>query len=680
MSISNLRLKRCLVFHGCCMFRELAYLIIYLTIMGSVCHIGVVFVIAYSCIGIWHNYVESTEILDNVLQKMSPIDRPSCKPGVVPSSARVFTTLRLQNLRRRFAKEDIEAYIIPSGDAHQSLFTSKYDARLQFISGFSGSAGRAVVFPDRAALWTDGRYHLQAENELDCNWILMKKGKVGVPTVEEYVIAIMKLLSRKQVGASSFITGNRKSWEDKIMDMHVAMEKKKVDVMIITALDEIAWLFNLRATDVPFNPFFFSYATVKRTNNETRLYIIDHIRKLTEIPTDNETTKTLSSQLNTGADGLCSHSTELCVQVKEYNNAQLFTDIDAYVTNISSDNKIWISPKCSQAIYSKIPEAKRYKALTPVAVQKSQKNKVETQGMINSNIRDAVALIKFAAKLEEEIKNGKKWTEMEAADELTRYRSKQMYYRSRSFEVISASGPNAAIIHYFPTNATNRVIAPDDMYLLDSGGQYLDGTTDVTRTFHFGIPTQYEKVRREIDAVARRHLWDVGLRYRHGTGHGIGAYLSVHEGPGAIAYRRNEYDLDSPLKENHFYSDEPGYYEAGKFGIRLENIMYVKNATDIEYYFPGAKFLEFETITLVPYEPKLIVYELLTDLQIGWLNKYLKKTWTTISPLVKNDNRAFKWLNERVKTITITNTGSFFVADISVLIVTFYAIYYLLDS
>lgn len=240
------------------------------------------------------------------------------------------------------------------------------------------------------------------------------------------------------------------------------------------------------------------------------------------------------------------------------------------------------------------------------------------------------------------------------------------------------------------------------MYLLDSGGQYLDGTTDVTRTFHFGIPTQYEKecytrvlmghidlarlqwpsgvYGREIDAVARRHLWDVGLRYRHGTGHGIGAYLSVHEGPGAIAYRRNEYDLDSPLKENHFYSDEPGYYEAGKFGIRLENIMYVKNATDIEYYFPGAKFLEFETITLVPYEPKLIVYELMTDLQIGWLNKYLKKTWTTISPLVKNDNRAYKWLNERVKTITITNTGSFFVADISVFIVTFYAIYYLLDS
>ncbi|KAJ8314761.1 hypothetical protein KUTeg_006911 [Tegillarca granosa] len=507
MSISNLRLKRCLVFHGCCMFRELAYLIIYLTIMGSVCHIGVVFVIAYSCIEIWHNYVESTEILDNVLQKMSPIDRPSCKPGVVPSSARVFTTLRLQNLRRRFAKEDIEAYIIPSGDAHQSLFTSKYDARLQFISGFSGSAG-----------------------------------KVGVPTVEEYVIAIMKLLSRKQVGASSFITGNNK-WKK----MNEKFEKGNV--------------------------------TFKAVINE----LVDTIWS-----TENGRPKQPSSTIN--------------------------------ALPMKFAGKSWEDKIMDMHVAMEKKKAKKYKALTPVAVQKSQKNKVETQGMINSNIRDAVALIKFAAKLEEEIKNGKKWTEMEAADELTRYRYKQM-----------------------------------------------DGTTDVTRTFHFGIPTQYEK--ECYTRVLMGHIDLARLQWPSGV-----------YGPGAIAYRRNEYDLDSPLKENHFYSDEPGYYEAGKFGIRLENIMYVKNATDIEYYFPGAKFLEFETITLVPYEPKLIIYELLTDLQIGWLNNYLKKTWTTISPLVKDDNRAYKWLNERIKTITITNTGTFLVADISVFIVTFHAIYYLLDS
>lgn len=257
-----------------------------------------------------------------------------------------------------------------------------------------------------------------------------------------------------------------------------------------------------------------------------------------------------------------------------------------------------------------------------------------------------------------------------------------MFNRGISFESISSSGPNGAVIHYAPSKATDRQITTSDIYLLDSGGQYLDGTTDVTRTFHFGMPTEFEKecytrvllghidlanVRwpnylygRSLDVLARRPLWKVGLRYRHGTGHGIGSYLSVHEGPGFISVSSSRFDRDSRLDEGQFFSDEPGYYEDGKFGIRHESIVMVKKSEDkdLKYSFPDTTFLEFEDITLVPFEPHLIQYDLLNDEQIEWLNNYNKQIEQKVRPHLKDDAEAYKWLMKRVKVINKTGVSA----------------------
>ncbi|CAC5392510.1 pepP [Mytilus coruscus] len=251
--------------------------------------------------------------------------------------------------------------------------------------------------------------------------------------------------------------------------------------------------------------------------------------------------------------------------------------------------------------------------------------------------------------------------------------------RGLSFPSISGSGPNGAVIHYFPTPATDRKLSVNEMYLLDSGGQYLDGTTDVTRTFHFGTPTAYQKecytrvlmgqvdlarilfpntlYGREIDAIARRPLWDVGLEYRHGTGHGIGSYLSVHEGPGRISLSHASFASDEKLDEFMFFSDEPGYYEANEFGIRLENIVMVTEA-QTKYQFMNSTFLTFETVTLVPYEPNLIDYDLLSPEQIKWINMYHSKVQKEIGPLVSSDPVASEWLSSRTQTVIgRTNMG-----------------------
>ncbi|ESO89364.1 hypothetical protein LOTGIDRAFT_177452 [Lottia gigantea] len=501
---------------------------------------------------------------------------------------------------------DVDVYIIPSEDAHQSEYPPSYDKRRTYISGLSGSAGRAVVTQSKAALWTDGRYYLQAEDELDCNWILMKQSVEGVPSITEWLLTELKNSPSKKVGASPFLmssnswskyveafknsgitmksvpndlidaiwTSDRpekpdspinalpldfsgKSWQNKIEELRQDMTDKSADAFIVTSLDETAWLFNMRANDILYNPFVVSYAIVE-------------------------------------------------------------------MDKISTEKKIWVTLLSSQGIFEAIPE-----------------------------IRDAVALIKFMAKLEREVKEGKHWTEVSAAVDLKKYRAAEEFSRGLSFPSISGSGSNGAIIHYTASNATDKKITTEEMYLLDSGGQYLDGTTDVTRTFHFGTPTAYEKecytrvlmghidlamlkwprglYGRDIDAVARKPLWDVGLIYRHGTGHGIGAYLSVHEGPGRISIAHAVNPNDEPLDEHMFFSDEPGYYEDGKFGIRLETIVMVEKK-ETKYDFPDTQMLGFTEITLVPYEPNLINFDMLSEEQVGWLNAYHVRVEKEVGP------------------------------------------------
>ncbi|KAL3884061.1 hypothetical protein ACJMK2_030284 [Sinanodonta woodiana] len=642
---------------------------------------------------------ERTKRSTNDSTTLKPGNWQSCMDGTTPNT-RVDTSERLQRLRSLLFTGNIQAYIIPAEDAHQSEYPSDYDKRRQYISGFSGSAGTAVVtgqLYNKSALWTDGRYFLQAEAELDCNWILMRQGESGVPTITEWLLTVLPANSK--VGVSPFLISSSqwksysdamqksnislhgvnselidqiwttgrpampstainaltmqfagRSWQDKISDMRAKMAEQEVDLMIITGLDETAWLFNLRASDISYNPFFMSYAIIDRISNTTSLYIVGKDTKLTRTPNDTATNVTLYVHLNTGANGSCQGSSGACIEVKEYDNTDIIRDVEAAVI---MSNKVWVSRSCNYAIFSLIPETKVYQANTPVTLMKARKNKDEVEGMKRAHIRDAVALISFLAKLEKEVKQGVSWTELSAAEDLETYRRKQEYNRGLSFDSISGSGSNGAIIHYSVTNATNKAITTKEMYLLDSGGQYLDGTTDVTRTFHFGTPTEFEKecytrvlmghinlflakwpkglYGREIDAFARGPLWDVGLVYRHGTGHGIGMYLSVHE--------------------------EPGYYQPDKFGIRIENIVMV-TSVNTTHKMEGQNFLGFEHITLVPYEPNLIDVSMLSDKHIEYLNSYHKLIQERVGKELKNQqlNEAYDWM--MLKTATIISNGN----------------------
>ncbi|KAK3597295.1 hypothetical protein CHS0354_010927 [Potamilus streckersoni] len=648
---------------------------------------------------------------------LEPGNWENCKTGTTLPT-RVNTSERVRSLRNLFAGIQIQAYIIPSEDAHQSEYPSDYDKRRQYISGFSGSAGMAVVTNNLSALWTDGRYFIQAEAELDCNWILMRQGETGVQTTTEWLRSV--LTANSKVGISPFLISSSRwksysddlqkynislskvnselidqiwttmrppmpstvinalsmqfagrSWQDKINDIHTKMAEKYVDLMVITSLDETAWLFNLRASDIAYNPFFMSYAIIDRTLNRTSLYIIDKDRKLTQNPNDNETSVKVHTHLETGPNGICSGSGGGCTEVKEYNNTAIEIDVEKLV---NERNKVWVSPSCNYAIFSLIPETKVYQANTPATLMKAKKNKAEVDGMKSAHVRDAVALISFLAKLEKEVKEGKLWTELSAAEELEKYRRDQDYNRGLSFDSISGSGSNGAIIHYSVTNATNKAITTKEMYLLDSGGQYLDGTTDVTRTFHFGSPTDFEKecytrvlmghinlflakwpkglYGREIDAFARGPLWDVGLVYRHGTGHGIGMYLSVHEGPSRISLSHSAFTGDEPLDEFQFLSNEPGYYEPNKFGIRIENIVMV-TSVNTTYKMEGQNFLGFEHITFVPYEPNLIKLSMLSGKHIEYLNNYHKLIQEKVGPALKEKNlEAYDWMMQKTATIS----------------------------
>ena len=676
------------------------------------------------------------------IKNFKPQTRPSCQPGAVAGLTRVNTTQRLANLRSHFQPKGINGYIIPSVDAHQSEYVSEYDKRRQFISGFSGSQATAVVLEHKAALWTDGRYFLQAEDDLDCNWILMKSrsSSATVPSITEWVIANLGEQSGVIgaypffIGSDEWITKERelksnnmrlvrvedelidkiwttdrppqpntdihglkmkftgKSWSDKIRDVQNEMQQNNVDALVVTSLDEVAWLVNSRASDVPYNPVFMSYAIVNRKANKTSLYIREKNRKLVVQADLQMTNLPLYQHLKTGMTGSCSES--MCIEVHEY------SDILTGVRELNSTlDTIWISYHCSYAIYGLIHKDKIYQANTPIALMKSVKNPVEQQGLKNSHIRDGVALITFMAKLEKEVQEGKYWTEVSAATELKSYRRKQKYNKGLSFKTISSSGYHGAVIHYTPSIETDKKITTTEMYLLDSGGQYLDGTTDVTRTFHFGTPTDYEKEcytrtlmghialtqfvfttglkGREVDALARQPLWKVGLQYLHGTGHGIGSYLNVHEGPGRISVTAADSHTDAALREHMFFSIEPGYYEDGQFGIRHENIAQIVEA-DTKYHFPGYTFLTFDTVTMAPYEPHLIDYSLLTRDQISWLNDYHKKVQDTIGPLIKDDPLASRWLSSRTVSIETVNSGSvltYRAITISVLIVVSSIIY-----
>jgi len=562
--------------------------------------------------------------------------------------------------------------------------------RRQYVSGFTGSAGSALITSSQALMWTDGRYHLQARKEMDTNWILMKGGLPDTPTQTEWMLKNLEpgsivgvdpmLISCKswtelsdqleEVGCqlhaveSNLVdmvwkadrenpqpdrptntvfplelefTGS--SWQNRVERVRAELKKNNCGAIVLSALDDVAWLLNLRGSDIAYNPVFFSYCAV--TLKEVFLFVE-------------------SSQVTPAVrDSLTSEDMEGSVEILPYNQ------IKDYVTTLSkATGKVWFSDNASRGLVSLLPSNKSICKLTPVALMKAIKNPVELKGFENCHIRDSAALCQYFAWLETNVPSGQV-TEVSGADVLEDFRKEQEHFMGLSFPSISGAGPNGAIIHYGPERETARTITEEEMYLIDSGAQYKDGTTDVTRTIHLGNPTDYQKEcftrvlkgnigiascifpdkakGHRLDTLARQHLWNVGLDYLHGTGHGVGAFLNVHEGPMGISYRT--YPNDPGLQEGMILSDEPGYYEDGKFGIRIETLVKIV-AAETKYNPTNTKFLTFEPITLVPIQTKLIKQDMLEPQEIDWLNNYHQTCRDKVGALLKEMGRkeALDWL------------------------------------
>ncbi|KAF2008850.1 putative Xaa-Pro aminopeptidase P [Aaosphaeria arxii CBS 175.79] len=605
---------------------------------------------------------------------------------------KVHTTERLAELRKLMKENEIDIYMIPSEDSHQSEYIAPCDARRAFISGFSGSAGYAVVTHDRAALATDGRYFNQAEKQLDGNWELLKQGLQDVPTIQEWtadqveggkVVGVdptvvtggdaRKITEKikKKGGELKAISENLvdkvwgqdrparpiekvrvqpleysgKSFDDKLDELRKELEKRKSVGFVVSMLDEIAWLYNLRGNDIPYNPVFFSYAVV--TPKEATLYVDES--KLPQNVKDHLGDK---------------------VKIRPYE--AIFEDVTALsakaleaASETDAKPKFLTSTRASWALSKALGGEERVEEVrSPIADAKAIKNEVELEGMRQCHIRDGAALTEYFAWLEDQLINkGATLDEVDGADKLEAIRSKHQHFIGLSFDTISSTGPNAAVIHYKPEKGACSTIDPKAIYLCDSGAQYLDGTTDTTRTLHFGEPTEMERkaytlvlkgniaLERArfpkgttgfaIDSLARQFLWAEGLDYRHGTGHGVGSSLNVHEGPIGIGTRVQFSEVS--LSVGNVISDEPGYYEDGKFGIRIENMVIVKEV-ETTHKFGDKPYLGFEHVTLTPHCRNLVDLKLLTEEERQFINDYHKEVFDKTSKFFEKDELTLEWL------------------------------------
>nr|XP_039269299.1 xaa-Pro aminopeptidase 1-like [Styela clava] len=610
------------------------------------------------------------------------------------------TTQILQNIRRvmisgECSSAPLEAIIIPSSDAHQSEYLAPCDLRRNFVSGFTGSAGTAVITQEKAALWTDGRYFLQAERELDNSWMLMRIGVKETPSIEDWLNSTLP--PKSNVGVNPLLYANRswnamkkklqvkghsllatKSdvvdaiWKDKpvkpynalillddettgmsmgekIASLRDKMLQNSTKWLILTALDDIAWVLNMRGSDVEFNPVFFAYLIIGESSVEV---FIDK----------NLVTEKVSTHLNS----------QVKINVHDYDFALEF------IQQHCATADVWLTSGSSYAIVSSINENHRVMAAnSPVALMKAIKNMREIKGMKAANVRDAVALCQYLHWLETEVVKGGV-TECSAAKKSLHFRQQQDKFVSLSFGTISSSGSTGSIIHYTPSEDADRPVTASEIYLCDSGAQYLDGTTDTTRTVHFGNPSEYEKecftrvLKGHIalalivfpagtkgymlDTLARMHLWKAGLDYMHGTGHGVGTFLNVHEGPVGIyignSSRVVQVASETELAPGMIITDEPGYYENGKFGIRIENALLCTNA-QTAYNFAGKKFFKFEPIAYVPIQKKMIKKELLSGDEIQWLNDYHARCLEIVGRELKSQGHTetLKWLEQQTTPV-----------------------------
>uniref|UniRef100_A0A671W4N5 X-prolyl aminopeptidase (aminopeptidase P) 2, membrane-bound n=1 Tax=Sparus aurata TaxID=8175 RepID=A0A671W4N5_SPAAU len=556
----------------------------------------------------------------------------SLSPPYLPSTA-VNTTLRLQELRERMRPLNISAYIIPGTDAHLSEYIAPRDNRVAFMTGFTGSAGTAVVTQTKAALWTDSRYWVQAERQMDCNWELEKDGRGDLITPHRLFTCNRSLKSIPANLVDQVWTERppippdhltQRTWQMKVDHIRNQMRDNPYEptALLLSALDETAWLFNLRGNDIPYNPFFYSYTLL--TMDDIWLFV--HLDRVTD---------ELKEYLNASCVG------SLCVQLKSYDTVR--DDLQKYVAQPGV--KVWIGTEYTNyALYELItPEKLMTSSYSPVLTTKAVKDETEQRILRDAHVRDAVAVIQLLMWLEKAVPEGKE-TELTAAEYVNNCRSKQKDSRGPSFETISASGPNAALAHYSPTEESSRRLTVDEMYLVDSGGQYLDGTTDITRTVHWGTPTDMQReaftrvlmgnieISRTIfpsgtrganmEMLGRRALWQVGLNYGHGTGHGVGNYFGVHEWP--VGFQTN----NIPFRSGMFTSIEPGYYKDNDFGIRIEDVAVIV-PVQTKY---GHNYLTFDTVSLVPYDRKLIDTSLLSSEQLKWLDNYYETIRRLMGP------------------------------------------------
>ncbi|KAG1954452.1 xaa-Pro aminopeptidase 2 [Pimephales promelas] len=606
----------------------------------------------------------------------------SAIPPYLPPTA-VNTTLRLRELRESMMRLNISAYIITATDAHLSEYIAPRDARMAWMSGFTGSAGTAVITQNKAVLWTDSRYWIQAERQMDCNWELERDVSIG--SITNWLI--LEIPEADHVGFDPFlfsvdtfgvyntnlapagrilksIPDNlvdkiwtdrpplpldnpmrlpdsviERTWPMKVDHIRAQMSDNpyKPTAVLLSALDETAWLFNLRGNDIPFNPFFYSYTLL--TLDEIWLFV--HIERI-------------SDELKLYLNASCYQA--YCVQLIEYSSVRTYLQTYLKKPNV----RVWVGTEyTNQALYELItPEDKLLTSTySPVLTTKAVKDETERRILKEAHVRDAVAVMQLLLWLEKKVPEGTE-TELTAAKFVDQCRSKQKNNRGPSFETISASGPNAALAHYSPSTEAARKLTVDEMYLVDSGGQYLDGTTDITRTVHWGEPTDFQKeaytrvlmgnieISRTIfpagtrgvnmEMLGRRALWEVGLNYGHGTGHGVGNYFGVHEWP--VGFQSN----NIPFQEGMFTSIEPGYYKENDFGIRIEDIAVIVPATTKH----SSNYLTFETVSLVPYDRKLIDASLLSPEQLHWLNSYYETIRTVVGPELQRQqlNEEYDWM------------------------------------
>lgn len=587
---------------------------------------------------------------------------------------------RLMKLREEMNKEGMQAYIIPTSDFHETEYVSEYFAARKYMSGFTGSAGVLVVLLDKAGLWTDGRYFIQAANQLAGSGIdLMKQGQEDTPSIEEYIVTnltqgsivgfdgrvmnvndankykqafmmhdIKMVTDKDLVGriwddrpalpcTETFHYDEKyagKSISEKLTQVREAMKGYNCRSHIVTKIDEIAWLYNLRAHDVPHFPVALAYTIIKE--NDAMIYI-DASRL-------DEESKTLFAQNH--------------IQVKDYE--AIYEDVKTLEGPVLVDGN-FVNSKIVYSLNTEIVYAQ-----DPIVLLKAMKNEIELANTRNAHIKDGVACTKFMYWLMQNVNNG--ISEMSAQEKLQELRKEQADYLEDSFNTICAYKEHAAMMHYSSNEETNVELKPEGMLLVDSGGQYLDGTTDITRTFVLGSITEEEKkwftlalkghIRLEkanflygcrglnLDILARGPLWNLDMDYQCGTGHGVGHLSNVHEAPNGFRWKIVPERNDScVLEEGMITSNEPGVYVEGEFGIRHENEMVVVKGNKNFY----GQFMHFETLTFVPFDRKGIDKSLLSEDELAWLNDYHASVYEKISPFLTNEEA--EWLKEACRPL-----------------------------